>query len=72
VKGSGAVRLTELWGRLELTFGEKYVASVAHDQVLAELGGRTINQALADGEDAATVWRAVVVACPDRVPTQVR
>ena len=27
--------------------------------VLAELGSRTVDQALAQGEDAKTVWRAV-------------
>jgi Protein of unknown function (DUF3046) len=40
-------------------FGEVYAESVAKDQVLAALGDRTVNQALADGEDAKTVWRAV-------------
>jgi hypothetical protein len=66
------MRLTDLWQRLEETFGSAYAASVAHDQVLPELGGRTIDQALADGEDAATVWRGVVEAYPDRVPTRIR
>ena len=40
-------------------FGENYAASVAQDYVLASLGGRTVNQALADGEDVKTVWQAV-------------
>jgi hypothetical protein len=40
-------------------FGDTYASSVAKDHVLAELGGRTVEQALADGEDAKTVWRAV-------------
>jgi len=40
-------------------FGETYAESVAKDQVIAALGGRTVNQALADGIDAKTVWRAV-------------
>jgi hypothetical protein len=66
------VRLTELRLRLEETFGSAYAASVAHDQVLPELGGRTINQALAEGEDAAAVWRGVVEAYPDRVPARIR
>jgi len=66
------MRLTDLWQRLEETFGPAYAASVAHDQVLPELGGRTIDQALADGEDAATVWRGVVEAYPDRVPMRIR
>jgi hypothetical protein len=40
-------------------FGEAYADSVAKDQVLAALGDRTVNQALADGVEAKTVWRAV-------------
>jgi len=66
------VRLTDLWQRLEETFGPAYAASVARDQVLPELGGRTINQALDEHEEVHTVWRAVVAAYPDRVPTRLR
>jgi Protein of unknown function (DUF3046) len=40
-------------------FGEAYAQSVAKDYVFARLGGRTIDRALADGEDAKVVWRAV-------------
>jgi hypothetical protein len=40
-------------------FGDAYAESVAKDQVLAALGSRTVSQALADGIDAKTVWRAV-------------
>ena len=40
-------------------FGEAYAHSVAQDYVLSGLGGRTINRALADGEDVKRVWRAV-------------
>lgn len=43
-------------------FGDGYAESVAKDYVMAELGGRTIDQALADGEDAKIVWRAVCAA----------
>jgi len=64
--------LTDFWARLEATFGATYASSVARDQVLTQLGGRTINQALEDGEEAATVWRAVVAAYPDRVPSRLR
>ena len=39
-----------------------YADSYAHDQVLATLGGRTVNQALKDGDDAKSVWRAGVAA----------
>ena len=40
-------------------FGDVYAQSVAKDYVFARLGGRTIERALADGEDAKVVWRAV-------------
>jgi len=66
------VRLTDFWDRLEQTFGPAYARSVAADQVLTQLGGRTINEALAQGEDAAVVWRAVCAAYPDRVPARLR
>jgi hypothetical protein len=66
------MRLTDFWARLEQSFGAGYAPSFAADHVLTELGGRTINQALADGMDAAQVWRAVVAAYPDRVPPRLR
>jgi hypothetical protein len=47
---------------MEGKFGRSYAGSYAADQVLAPLGGRTVQQALADGEDVKTVWRAVVEA----------
>jgi Protein of unknown function (DUF3046) len=53
------VRLTEFWTRMREQFGDVYAESVAKDYVLSNLGGRTVNQALADGEDAKVVWRAV-------------
>jgi hypothetical protein len=53
------VRLTDLWARLDAHFGSAYAASFASDFVIRELGGRTIVEALRDGEDAKTVWRAV-------------
>ncbi len=40
-------------------FGDVYAESVAKDQALASLGSRTASQALADGVDVKTVWRAV-------------
>jgi hypothetical protein len=48
------------WQRMNEQFGEVYAQSVAKDFVIAELGGRTVNQALADGESAKDVWAAVV------------
>jgi len=40
-------------------FGDAYASSVAKDHVLARLGERTVERALADGEEAKVVWRAV-------------
>jgi hypothetical protein len=50
-------------------FGDAYAESVAKDFVLAGLGGRTVHKALADGEDAKSVWRAVCdqFSVPDRL-----
>jgi hypothetical protein len=53
------VRLSEFWERMRAQFGDTYAASVAKDHVFAELGDRTVERALAEGEDAKTVWRAV-------------
>jgi hypothetical protein len=71
--GGGAVtlarmRLTEFWERMRAQFGEVYAESVAKDYVLSGLGNRTVDQALAEGTDAKTVWRAVCEAfkVPDR------
>ena len=64
--------MTDLRTRLDATFGPEYAASVARDQVLTQLGGRTIDEALAQGDEVLAVWRAVVAAYPDRVPTRLR
>ncbi|GAA4626031.1 DUF3046 domain-containing protein [Actinoallomurus vinaceus] len=55
----GTVRLTVFWDRMNQQFGEGYAESVAKDYVMAELDGRTVEQALADGVAAKDVWRAV-------------
>ena len=54
-----SVRLTDFWDRMETHLGPAYARSWAHDMVLAQLGGRTVDQALAAGEDTKDVWRAV-------------
>ena len=64
------VRLTVFWARMGEQFGDVYAQSVAQDYVLADLGGRTINQALADGQDVKVVWKAVCDAF--RVPERLR
>lgn len=40
-------------------FGGSVAASVATDQVMATLGGRSAEQALDDGEDPGVVWDAL-------------
>ncbi|MFA1539307.1 DUF3046 domain-containing protein [Actinomadura monticuli] len=54
------MRLTVFWDRMNQQFGESYAQSVAKDYVMAELGGRTIEQALTEGVPAKKVWQAVV------------
>ena len=63
------MRLTAFWLKMKQQFGENYAESVAKDYVIAELGGRTAAQALADGIDTKTVWRAVCATfdVPDRL-----
>lgn len=56
------MRLTDFWDRMERQFGPGYASSVASDQVLAELGGRTVAEALAAGDDPKLVWRGVCAA----------
>jgi hypothetical protein len=52
------VRLTEFWSRMNARFGEAYASSVAADYRLPALGA-TVNEALARGDEAKDVWRAV-------------
>ena len=66
------MRLTDFWERLEQAFGPTYAHSLAADHAFADLNGRTINEAIAQGEETVTVWRAVVAAYPDRVPARLR
>lgn len=44
---------------MEGRFGVGYARSYAADQVLPQLGGRTVLQALDQGENPKQVWRAV-------------
>ncbi|WP_430783833.1 DUF3046 domain-containing protein [Actinoplanes sp. G11-F43] len=66
------MRLTDFWERLEQSFGPAYARSIAADHAFTELGGRTIDEAITKGVETATIWRAVVAAYPDRVPSQLR
>ncbi len=53
------VRMTEFWSRMEAALGPTYARYWADTHVLGNLGGRTVNESLAQGEPAKTVWRAV-------------
>jgi hypothetical protein len=53
------VRLTEFWARMEAALGPTYARTWAREHVLGGLDQRTVMQALAEGWDAKTVWRAV-------------
>jgi hypothetical protein len=63
------VRVTEFWELMREQFGDSYAESVARDFVLAGVDGRTVAQALADGVEPKTVWRAVCEAfdVPERL-----
>ncbi|GAA1146211.1 hypothetical protein GCM10009630_50920 [Kribbella jejuensis] len=53
------MRLTEFWARMDHHLGPAYARTWAETQVIQELNGRTVIEALADGESAKAVWRAV-------------
>ena len=53
---------TELWQRLEAALGARYYRVWAAEFSLAELGNRTVGQALADGMPTKEIWRAVWAA----------
>jgi hypothetical protein len=57
------------WDQMGAQFGAAYAQSVAKDYVLAGLGGRTVEQALAEGVEVVVVWRAVCEAfeVPERL-----
>jgi uncharacterized protein (DUF697 family) len=59
------MRITELRRRLNEHFGADWAPSYCKDIVLAELGGQTVDKALAMGMEPADIWRAVVRANPD-------
>lgn len=53
------MRHTEFWDRMEAALGTAYARSWASMQVIGELGGRTVDEALAAGVAPKQVWRAV-------------
>jgi len=48
-----------LWARMDEHLGAAYAPVWASQQVLAELDGRTVDEALAAGVPPRRVWRAV-------------
>ena len=62
--------MTQFRELMQDEFGAARATSVAHDHVFADLGGRTVEQALEHGIDPREVWRAVCVAYD--VPTSRR
>ena len=53
------MRHTEFWARMEQSLGPAYARSWAEQQVLSELDGRTVVEALTEGVSPKAVWRAV-------------
>lgn len=53
------MRHTELWARLDDALGPAYARSWAGMFVIGDLGGRTVDQALAAGVPPKEVWAAV-------------
>ena len=53
------MRHSEFWARMEQSLGPAYARSWAEQHVLRELDGRTVVEALAQGEQPKLVWRAV-------------
>ncbi len=56
------MRHSELRERMEQHLGGVYSRVWAQQQVLAELDGRTVEEALAAGEQPRRIWRAVWAA----------
>ena len=62
------MKYTEFWDRMENALGPAYARSWASMFVIADLGGRTVEEALAAGVSPKEVWRAVwaVLGLPAR------
>lgn len=53
------MREAELWRRLQAHLGAGYCKVWSEQTALAELGGRTVVEALAAGVECKSIWRAV-------------
>lgn len=56
------MREAELWARLERHLGAGYAPVWAERLVMADLGGRTVTEALAAGVPCKQIWRAAWAA----------
>lgn len=50
---------SEFWVLMDHHLGGNYARSWAGSHVIGSLGGKTVNEALAEGESPKFVWRAV-------------
>ncbi|MDT0203361.1 DUF3046 domain-containing protein [Nocardioides sp. AE5] len=53
------MRHTEFWQRMDAALGSGYARSWAEQHTVPGLGSRTVEEALAAGEEPRLVWRAV-------------
>lgn len=53
------VRYREFWDLVDDVFGRAYGRTLAHDQVLNELGDRTVSQAIEDGVEPRFIWHVL-------------
>ena len=53
------MRHTEFWSRMDAALGGGYARVWSSQHVLADLGGRTVDEALGAGEQPKDVWAAV-------------
>jgi hypothetical protein len=53
------MRHTEFWARMEHALGPAYARTWAEQQVISDLGHRTVVEALDAGQTPKEVWRAV-------------
>lgn len=56
------MRETELWARLDEVLGPAYSRVWANEHTMAELGSRTVTEAIAEGMAVKKIWRAVWLA----------
>lgn len=58
----GSVRHSEFWSLVEGEFGAARGRLLAREHVVLELGGRTAEQAMAEGAPVRDVWQALATS----------